>query len=120
MGGCGGTEPTSEEARFNIGSDNFAPPLPPDCVTDDPCVVSAMGNSGECDIVPIPGCAMCTTKTGANGTSRDGAPVCCAGCWAGSTCRPEPDWAACGIGGSLCSPCKGGEDCLPDGTCGYP
>lgn len=69
--------------------------------------------------LPPPPCAdagtfePCTVN-GAPGTCQAG--ECCAGCWAGPTCRPEPSTLACGAAGSLCEPCDGAEMCI-NGAC---
>jgi hypothetical protein len=77
----------------------------------DACNVAAFVD-GQCVITPIPGCSFCATA----GTKRDGQSICCVGCWAGESCRTEPDELACGVQGSLCIPCDGTKQCV-DGAC---
>lgn len=100
----GDAHPATAEAQFGAG----------DCEPISACEVTYLDELGACVHVPIPGCEECAMPDGESGTTRDGS-TCCAGCWAGQTCRVSGD-LACGASGSLCEPCDGAEMCV-DGRC---
>lgn len=100
----GEAEPATAEAQSGAG----------DCDPASACEVAYLDELGVCVRVVVPGCNECEMADGSPGTTRDGGE-CCAGCWAGPTCRVPGD-LACGAGGGLCEPCDGAEMCV-DGKC---
>lgn len=113
------------DTEFGSGG-NFDPPDAgtdatqlPLCEPEGPCEVAAMDDAANCVRTPIPGCMPCADEAGNQGTSRnDGA--CCTTCWAGETCYPTPNAAACGAAGTLCAPCLSGSmRCSADGACAW-